>query len=176
MRPLRLAAVLLLLFATASHGAAPSTPRVGIKVLPFTGFVFPHQDISGDPPGPALGVGLEIHYLPRTSFVLDLSQSFHRDLKVSSLQLLARRRFDTRPWVLFAQAGAGGYQAEVEGDRQFGGPGLSVGGGVEVPVGGALSLQLEGRSNWAKGFASVGNDTGWIGHTQALLWVVYKLP
>ncbi len=169
------------LCAPALAGEADS-PRVGLKVLPFTGLVWPHQQLAGSHPAPPLGVGLEVYYTPRFSLALDLSTSWHGgdDLaQFSSLQVLGRWWFPGETWSPFLQAGVGGYQAELdEGARetQYGGGGLSFGGGVEVPLRDRFFLQGELRSNWAQGETSDGGRELWIVHTQALVWVGYKLP
>lgn len=192
MRTLRrlaaLAAAAALFTATPLSPAAAQDdlPRLGVRVLPFTGLTWPHQQLSEYRPSAPLGVGLEVYYTPRFSLALDLSTSWHRggpggssDTQVSSLQLLGRWWFPRETWSPFLQAGAGGYQAEVDergSETQFGGPGVSAGGGAEVPLPHRFFLQGELRSNWVRGKARSGGDTRWIGHTQALAWVGYKLP
>lgn len=176
-------ALLLLLLAAPGHGAEPDTPRLGVRLLPFTGVTVPHQQIARFGVAAPVAFGLEVYYTPAFSLALDLSSSWHSDgnadMQLSSMQILGRWRFPRQGWTPFAQAGVGGYQAAVdEGghDKSLGGVGVTVGGGVEVPVWEAIHLQVELRSNWAQAQASQGGGDPWIGHTQALLWAVYKLP
>jgi hypothetical protein len=172
----------LVSFALAQEGL----PRVGLKALPFTGLTWPHQQLSGYRPSAPLGLGLEVFYTPRFSLALDLSTSWHRggpggtsDAQLSSLQILGRWWFPGETWSPFVQGGAGGYQAEVDErgrEVQLGGPGVSVGGGAEWPLGRRFFLQAELRSNWVRGKASNGGDARWLGHTQGLGWIGYRLP
>ncbi|MEW6487916.1 MAG: hypothetical protein AB1578_08380 [Thermodesulfobacteriota bacterium] len=127
-----------------------------------------------------------MYYTPRFSLALDFSNSWHRGApsgnsgaRLSSLQLLGRWWFPRQTWSPFVQAGAGGYQAEVDErgrEAQYGGPGVSVGGGAELPLGHRFFLQAELRSNWVRGKASSGGDARWLGHTQGLAWVGYQIP
>lgn len=98
------AVVALLVMALFSPAPAQDDlPRVGVRVLPFTGIAWWGGGGSPGRPGPP-----------------------------------------------FLQAGAGGYQAEVDErgrEVQFGGPGVSVGGGAELPLGHRFFLQAELRSN-----------------------------
>lgn len=180
------AAALLVLAFVCPAPAQDGLPRVGVRTLAFTGISWPHQQLSGYRPSVPLGVGLEVYYTPRFSLTVDLSTSWHRGgpggnsgAQLSSLQILGRWWFPGETWSPFLQAGAGGYQAETdEGGRavQFGGPGIAVGGGAELPLGRRLFLQAELRSNWVRGKASSGGDARWMGHTQGLAWLGYKLP
>ncbi len=170
-------------------GRAPARaelPRVALRVLPFTGVTVPHQQLAGYRASLPVGVGLEVLYTPRFSLALDVSTSRHGggpggdgDLRLSELQVLGRWRWPRAGWTPFAQAGLGGYQAEVDegdGKDQYGGVGLSLGGGVEIPVTGRVLVQAEVRSNWVNGEETVHNRELWIGHTQAMGWLVYRLP
>jgi len=167
-------------------GAEADSPRVAVKLLPFTGVVWPHQQVSGYRPAPPLGLGLEVYYTSRFSLALDLSTSWHGGgpggdslAQLSSLQILGRWWFPGEAWSPFLQAGVGGYQAELDegaGDVQYGGVGLTFGGGVEVPLREQFFLQGELRSNWAQGEESSGERELWIGHTQVLVWAGYKFP
>jgi len=179
------AVVLVSLCASWGRGAEEVLPRVGVRVLPFTGVVIPHQQIAGYRASVPLGLGLEVYYTPRLSLAVDLSTSWHGggdggdgNLQLSSFQLLGRWWFPRAGWVPFVQGGVGGYQAEIDedgGSRQLGGVGLAFGGGIEVPLAANCFAQTELRSNWAYGQASAGPD-GWIGNTQVLAWFGYKLP
>jgi len=169
---------LALLLPIWCHAAESPLPRVAVRLLPFTGVVLPHQQLAGHRAAPPLGVGLEIYYTPRISLAVDASTSWHDDLQLSSFQILGRWWFPRAGWVPFVEGGAGGYQAELHqdgGSRKLGGVGLALGGGVEVPVAANCFVQLDLRSNWVHGQDSDGPEA-WIGHTQALAWLGYKLP
>jgi hypothetical protein len=178
--PARAFLLSVLLLAGSAAAEEPSTPRVGIKLLPFSGLTIPHQDIDDHSVGVPVGLGLEVYYLPGATFTLDYTFSLHGDLQINSLQLLGRWWFPREEWSLFLQGGAGFYQAEIDeddGEDQFGGFGVSFGAGLDYPVGNNFHLQAELRSNWAEGEENSGNaDDIWIGHTQALVWLVYRLP
>lgn len=184
MRTRRCLAILATLGALCAPclAAEADSPRVGLKLLPFTGLVWPHQQIADSHPAPPLGLGLEVYYTPRFSLALDLSTSWHGSdslAQLSSLQVLGRWWFPGQTWSPFLQAGVGGYQAELEGgatDAQYGGVGLTFGGGVEVPLRDRFFLQGEVRSNWVQGEESARARELWIGHSQVLVWAGYKLP
>lgn len=186
--PLTLSALLAVLVSAAAPAAwGAASPRLGLKVLPGTGAVIPHQQISDYRASIPLGLGLELFFSPRFSLGLDLSTSWHgggpggsSDNHLSSLQIFGRYWFDPLGrWTPFIQAGVGGYQAEIDegqGEQQFGGVGGHIGGGVEVPIWREFYAQAEARSNWVNGEETSEQREKWIGHTQLLLWLVYKLP
>ncbi|MBE0616629.1 MAG: outer membrane beta-barrel protein [Proteobacteria bacterium] len=188
MRILRFLSILASLGALciAPAAAEPAPTRVGVKLLPFSGVTWPHQQLAGYRPAPPLGLGLEIYYTPRFSLSVDLSTSWHdggpggdSQAQLSSFQILGRWWFPGETWSPFLQAGLGGYQAELDGegeDAQYGGVGVSFGGGAEVPLRERFFLQGELRSNWVQGENSAGGAERWMGHSQVLLWVGYKLP
>lgn len=182
VRPLAIVCLVASLCGPWASAAGDALPRVGVRAAPFTGIVMPHQQLAGFRPSVPLGLGVDVYYTPRFSLAMDLSTSWHGggdgDLQLSSFQILGRWWFPRDGWAPFAQGGVGGYQAEVDDDRghrQLGGIGPTLGGGIEIPLAANCFAQAELRSNWARGRASDGPD-GWIGHTQALVWLGYKLP
>lgn len=181
-RPRLLPLLLLLGLAGAAPAQAWET-TYALRLLPFTGVVLPHQQISDFDPSVPLGVGLELGYMERFSFVLDLRSSWHEgdgseDLQLSALHLLGRWRFPEARWNPFLEAGLGGYQADVdeEGRTQYGGIGLAVGGGFEYPLGRAFFLEPGVRLNWVQGEGGSGDGDLWISHTEAVVRLVYRLP
>jgi hypothetical protein len=185
----RLLAAILLALAIPSRGmsAEPATARFGIMALPFSGIVVPHQNIAKYNPAPPLGLGAEVYYKPYFSFTGDVQLSWHNgtgdsDLKLTTLRIMGRWRWPLARWTPFAQGGFGLYQVETgnerenQGDQSFGGAGLIVGGGAEVPLWKELYAQGDVRSNWVRVEESGGGREKWAGHTEVLLWFVYKLP
>ena len=175
-----------LLLLGAGAPARAEIPSLALRVLPLTGVTVPHQQLAGYRASLPVGLGLEVLYTPRFSLVLDVATSWHGggpggdgSLQLSGLQVLGRWRWPGTGWAPFVQAGAGGYQAEVDegrGDDQYGGVGLCLGGGVEIPLTERFLVQAEVRSNWVNGEESVHHRELWIGHTQAMGWLVYRLP
>ncbi len=165
---------------------SPAATRVGLRLLPFTGLTLPHQQIADYRPSLPVGAGLEVLYGERFGLAVDMTTSWHRggpggnaNVQISSLQILGRWRWPGETWTPFAQLGAGGYQAEVDegkGEVQYGGVGAVVGGGVERTLTDRIAVQFEVRSNWVQGEETLHHRERWIGHSQALIWLVYRLP
>lgn len=179
----RLPHLLLLLVLAAAAPASAWETTYGLRFLPFTGVVVPHQQISDFDPSFPLGLGLEIGYTERFSFVLDIRTSWHEgdgneDLQLSALQLLGRWRFPDVRWNPFVEAGLGGYQADVDngGKTQYGGIGAAFGAGFEYPLGRSFFLEPDVRFNWSQGEENQHHDDLWISHTEAVVRLVYRLP
>ena len=172
----------LVFLATASPclSAEAETARVGIKLLPFSGVVVPHQQLARFDPSLPLGVGLEVYYTRQFSLSVDLSKSWHppllgSQLELSSLQFLGRWRWPMAPITPFVQGGLGGFQASIA-HESYGGVGGIVGGGAEMPLWGELYLQADLRSNWVFAKSTTSHEDIWAGHTELLFWAVYRLP
>ncbi len=170
-------------------GAAPpgaAATRVGLRLLPLTGLTLPHQQIADYRPSLPVGAGLEVLYGERFGLALDMTTSWHRggpggdaNVQISSLQILGRWRWPGETWTPFVQAGAGGYQAELDegrGETPYGGVGVVGGAGVERAWTDRIAVQFEVRSNWVQGEETLRHRERWIGHSQALVWLVYRLP
>ena len=165
---------------------SPAATRVGLRLLPFTGLTLPHQQIADYRPSLPGGAGLEVLYGERFGLAVDMTTSWHRggpggdaNVQISSLQILGRWRWPGETWTPFVQAGAGGYQAEVDegrGEIQYGGVGIVAGAGAERPWTDRIAVQIEVRSNWVQGEETLRHRERWIGHSQLMVWLVYRLP
>ncbi len=188
MRRAVVLAFLMLLFVLCWSAALPSAAatRVGVRLMPFTGVTLPHQQLADYRPSLPVGVGLEVLYGERFGLALDMTTSWHRggpggdgNVQISSLQILGRWRWPGDTWTPFVEAGGGGYQAELDegrGEAPYGGVGAALGAGIERMWTDRLGIQLEVRSNWVQGEETLRHRERWIGHTQALVWLVYRLP